>query len=479
MMEKSSIAWANDLLERSEQSRFLTTFIDRSDRIKVVNINSAWGTGKTYFLTNWRTSLINDRPTVYFNAWKNDFAGDPLISLISHIRDQLNDYLPASEISKQKIDKFTRSAGAAVIAAAPTILKQVTKKFSGIDTDVIAEEVGSAAAGEEEEDSQARAEVVEKLVEHLITSQKDHLQSVENFKTSLSNLIKETQKYFPEKPIYVFIDELDRCRPTFSIELLERVKHFFDIPDCKFIIATDSTQLSHSIKAIYGQDFSSKEYLKRFFDLSYSFKKHTLDQWVNQNVLDSDFVPFVTLQYLNAPLSSIEAQFNDRVKRPTPLCLFSPMSEAHLTFKVLAETFRTDIRQLQRIVHYVAALASQRQNNFHLFFGAYLVFLKNQEEEIFEDIQSNGLSADVLQRLEIKYPSAHHLYFGTDSWGPHRIFSAYCNVLSMDEHQVSRMFESRNEGPEFVFHLGIDRRNKKISFDDYFDLANLAFNIEA
>ena len=27
------------------------------------------------------------------------------------------------------------------------------------------------------------------------------------------------------------IDELDRCRPTFAIELLERVKHIFDVPN--------------------------------------------------------------------------------------------------------------------------------------------------------------------------------------------------------------------------------------------------------
>lgn len=28
--------------------------------------------------------------------------------------------------------------------------------------------------------------------------------------------------------LVIFIDELDRCRPSFALEMLERLKHYFD-----------------------------------------------------------------------------------------------------------------------------------------------------------------------------------------------------------------------------------------------------------
>jgi predicted KAP-like P-loop ATPase len=76
-----------------------------------------------------------------------------------------------------------------------------------------------------------------------------------------------------EKPMFVFIDELDRCRPTYAIELLETVKHLFDIPDLIFVIATDTEQLQHSVKSVYGEGFDASRYLYRFFNRSFSLKK--------------------------------------------------------------------------------------------------------------------------------------------------------------------------------------------------------------
>ena len=72
-------------------------------------------------------------------------------------------------------------------------------------------------------------------------------------------------------PIYILIDELDRCRPIYALTLLERVKHLFDISGYQFVIATDTEQLQHTVRAVYGEGFDARRYLKRFFDIQYSF----------------------------------------------------------------------------------------------------------------------------------------------------------------------------------------------------------------
>ena len=72
-----------------------------------------------------------------------------------------------------------------------------------------------------------------------------------------------------DKPLLIFIDELDRCRPTFAIETLEAVKHFFDLKSIIFVFSLDCSQLKKSIQMVYG-DIDTVSYLQRFFDYEIS-----------------------------------------------------------------------------------------------------------------------------------------------------------------------------------------------------------------
>jgi predicted KAP-like P-loop ATPase len=44
------------------------------------------------------------------------------------------------------------------------------------------------------------------------------------------------------KPLIIFIDELDRCRPLYAIECLERIKHIFGIKQESHLIITELTE---------------------------------------------------------------------------------------------------------------------------------------------------------------------------------------------------------------------------------------------
>ena len=86
-------------------------------------------------------------------------------------------------------------------------------------------------------------------------------------KRQLAELAAEVQAE-SGKPLFFIIDELDRCRPTFAIELLERVKHIFDVPNIVFVFGINRDQLTKSLCSVYGE-IDADEYLRRFFDMSF------------------------------------------------------------------------------------------------------------------------------------------------------------------------------------------------------------------
>ena len=70
--------------------------------------------------------------------------------------------------------------------------------------------------------------------------------------------------------LIVFIDELDRCKPSYAVRLLERIKHYFGNDKITFVFSVNINELQHTIKRYYGNDFNACRYLDRFFDLQVS-----------------------------------------------------------------------------------------------------------------------------------------------------------------------------------------------------------------
>ncbi len=66
--------------------------------------------------------------------------------------------------------------------------------------------------------------------------------------------------------LVIFIDELDRCKPTYAIKLLEQIKHYMMDDRITFVFSVNLEQLQHTIKCYYGADFDASRYLDRFFD---------------------------------------------------------------------------------------------------------------------------------------------------------------------------------------------------------------------
>jgi len=106
------------------------------------------------------------------------------------------------------------------------------------------------------------------VTEDAISEYTKDKKQIQQFRENISELASGE----PKNSIYIFIDELDRCRPIYAVELLERIKHLFDVPGITFVLSMDKGQLAHSICGLYGNNFDGNGYLRRFIDVEYRLK---------------------------------------------------------------------------------------------------------------------------------------------------------------------------------------------------------------
>ena len=256
----------DDKLQRKVYAERLTNFlIANKEDVDVACINAPWGTGKTWFVHMWKNYITDEYSKnedgtgimpVYYNSWENDDYPNALIPLIAEIKTQL-----FPEKTGEAISKFAKASGAILKDAAYNALNLATAGLLDF-------RVGTEAANELSDEA---------LYEKSITQYNTNTLEKKNFKDSLKAIIKDDIK----KHVFVFVDELDRCRPTFAIETLERIKHYFDIEGITFILLLDKEQLSHSVKVLYGTECDTAGYLLRFFDIEYNLpeigKSHYID----------------------------------------------------------------------------------------------------------------------------------------------------------------------------------------------------------
>lgn len=84
----------------------------------------------------------------------------------------------------------------------------------------------------------------------------------------VKNSIKDILDKILEKneKLLLIIDELDRCKPSYAVKVLERIKHFFNDDRIVIFLAVNTRELSHTIKKFYGSYFNSGYYLEKLFD---------------------------------------------------------------------------------------------------------------------------------------------------------------------------------------------------------------------
>ncbi|MDN3382781.1 P-loop NTPase fold protein [Pseudoalteromonas sp. APC 3358] len=271
--------FSSDNLDRAKYATYLTSLIkekggtDKSNLSNyVLNLDAEWGAGKTYFLKRWSEDLKGNHPVVYIDAWAIDYLESPLMTVLSEIIEQLKQLT-----NKIDPDETKRKLNEVVKAAAPRIGSALMKRYLGFDFNIFE----STEEGEQQTSNDSKnvdfSKAGERVLEIFCKEVTDSKESVKTLKEAIQRWVEYVvntpiegmETITNSFPAFIFIDELDRCKPTYAVEMLEAIKHVFDIPGLVFIVATNTSQLSHTIKAVYGADFNAEEYLSRFFDNKY------------------------------------------------------------------------------------------------------------------------------------------------------------------------------------------------------------------
>jgi len=238
--------YENDFIGREEFGENLTKIVSAITSPLTISVNGAWGTGKTVFLKMWEQSLKNDKfSTIYFSAWEDDYCDNAFIALVGQIWDKIK-------------DGTWREMG-------KTFKEVLIPSIKG---------VGSHLLNQTGLDAKTLQSHAEKMIEEYATE----TAGLKDTKKRLKEIAKRCRGE-TGKPLIIIIDELDRCRPLFAIELLERIKHFFELPGIVFVLGIDREQLGKSICSVYG-DIDVDGYLRRFVDLEFFLKTSNSDAFI-------------------------------------------------------------------------------------------------------------------------------------------------------------------------------------------------------
>lgn len=379
----------NCKLDRKSYGEFLANYIIGESDGFVLNLNGSWGAGKTEFLKRMYTHLISkSHPCIYIDAWESDFSKDPLTVVTSELLTQLKlfNFDIDGQLAGRELKKFFTKAlkGVAVGTAGG-----LSKYFLGDSS------LGVGAMQE------LLNEESEKYIDTITTEYHEQIDAINKIRenlTILANVLKTS--YVAELPIVVLVDELDRCRPTYAIEMLEVIKHFFKTENFVFIVATDTEQLSHSVKAVYGQDFESKNYLKRFFD-----RKATLPTPNIEEYLSSRSKAFELYNNLNLYPSLYEGKIEPSI--------YKVIGALAVAYNLQVRDVDQLLNKFESCLRTVLCIQESTIKNQYLNYPALLIGLIEQD------------------KYELLY-SSRTKYSSPDS------------ILSNDSHEVSKGFTVSN-----------------------------------
>lgn len=251
----------NNFINRNRYISSFLKLINGLEENEIIALDGEWGSGKTWFVksveylmnseSNNELNIVDKEimnkvkdkyMTFYYNAWENDDAKSAMLSLIYKL------------INDSCLQKNESEVGA-IPRLLNTVIKFVTNGAIDIKEDIFGEQWNNKQITDCIKTSEEIKETFKKIIDNLLIENKNRL--------------------------LIIIDEIDRCKPTFAIDLLENIKHFYDDNRIIFLVTTNNKALASSVCKIYGEKYDGALYLDRIFDINLELPNNYIQDYIN------------------------------------------------------------------------------------------------------------------------------------------------------------------------------------------------------
>jgi len=265
-----------------------------------IGIHGAWGSGKTSFLKLIEKELRKEKiKPIWFNAWKYNQEDNLWSALLQRILDQapLNHHFlvrPFIRIRLARQNWNLKAGGFELFKKTLSLLARIllllicagiAKGFFSSQISVLLDFIASRFPAIDPSVFIFIQSKLTRWVSAIIAaiivigpkdiydvfsdnlgvdiskfdkkrSYKNHIAYLDEFNDDFRKTIKIVSG---KKPLVVFIDDLDRCLPEKSLQILEAMKLFLDVESCIFVVAVDREIVEQAVSARYFKEIGQPE----------------------------------------------------------------------------------------------------------------------------------------------------------------------------------------------------------------------------
>lgn len=275
--ENLILALNEDILHRNRDLVYFYELLMAQETVGAIAINGRWGSGKTFFVKQLLLLINAKNPiskmeknkkdrilcrvpfrkdnggsdenydlAIYFDAWENDNDTDPVLSIIYEITKQLGLIYPFDD----NCDVFKTAA-------------LIFEAISGRN--------------------------INNIIDHLRGDNPlKKFQEQKNIEETLREFFSEILRERGNRLI-IFVDELDRCKPSYAVHLLEQIKHYLCDDRITFVFSVNLIELQHTISHYYGAEFDACRYMDRFFDIRIEIPPADKSRFFDEITLNSQY----------------------------------------------------------------------------------------------------------------------------------------------------------------------------------------------
>lgn len=288
-------SYSNNSLDRNKYiEQFYKMLTSNSSKFSTISLDGKWGSGKTFFIKHTQLlmsvklyeerkadfksifgkyddekySTIKDKVTnldqcevfpFYYDAWDNDSDPFPVLSILYSICKSLDNGLLEAKSITENLNSILSclSKSAPILFGLPDLICYL---------------------------KQINSELTSNKNKNLLLPITDHHSIIASIKALIKVVIDNSHC----KSIVIFVDELDRCNPSYAVRLLEDIKHYFSIDNVTFVFSVNLSELQHMVKMVYGDKFDAFRYLDRFFDIRLNLPVANQELYLKKEISKSE-----------------------------------------------------------------------------------------------------------------------------------------------------------------------------------------------